>query len=88
MRHSVRSLLSALLLTVLLTSSPALAAGGSVAQTKNEPSLAAVFWTLLGSLLPRLETSGAAADSDGRSGIDPDGATTNCDGRCTIDPNG
>ena len=84
MRHSARPLLSALVLIFLLISSPAFATGGSVTQTENEPSLAAVFWTFLESLLPESEMS----STDGRSGIDPDGATANCDGRCDIDPNG
>lgn len=88
MRHSARPLLSALVLIFLLISSPALAAGGSVTRTENEPSLAAVFWTFLESLLPEINTSGATADSDGRLGIDPNGATTDGDGRCGIDPNG
>ncbi len=87
MRHSTRSLLSALLLTFLLISSPALAAGRSVAQTENEPSLAAVLWTFLESLLPQLEPSNNGPSSGGIR-IKPGGATTDCDGRCGIDPNG
>jgi hypothetical protein len=88
MRHNAKSLLSALVLIFLLISSPAFAAGGSATQTETEPSLAAVFWTFLESLLPEIDTSGATADSDGRSGIDPDGAAPDGDGRSTIDPNG
>jgi hypothetical protein len=88
MRHSARPLLSALVLISLLISSPALAAGGSVTQTENEPSLAVVLWTFLESLLPEIDISGGTADSDGRSTIDPNGAAAACDGRWTIDPNG